>query len=124
MLVRLVDKVNEADAALNAQLTKRGDVISIQVDGFAWSDHERNSGTWTIVKVPGVPIDDLSAYLVPEPFNPMVDQHKLPQRRAFKFDIDRYQLLPAAAQAALIRAQALAFKITKPIVPNPNVLRP
>lgn len=121
LLVRVVDKVNAQDPRKNAQLTKRGDVITVQEDGWPWSAAELAGNPWRVIAVPGVPADVVSAFLQPEPYDPVVD-HKLPQRRAFKFDIDAFLALPAGTK--LTRAQALALKITKPPIPDPDVLVP
>jgi hypothetical protein len=86
MLVRIVDKVNPDSKVLDARCLKRGMVVTIQPDGWEWSDAERKAPYWQIVTVPGASVDDLSAYLAPEPGDAAVND--LLQRRAFKLDVD------------------------------------
>lgn len=86
MLVRTIDKVNKEDVYLDVKCTKRGHVIAICPDGWQWSETERTAPYWTIVKVPGVSVEDLSAYLAPEPGDPRMN--RMLQCRAFKFDLD------------------------------------
>jgi len=66
LLVRLVDKVND-DPELDLQCLKRGDVVTIQEDGWNWSERERTNPDWMIIKVPGVSISTFEYLLVPEP---------------------------------------------------------
>jgi hypothetical protein len=70
---------------------------------------------WEIVEVPGVPVADLSAYLAEEPHDE-ASPHHLRQRRAFAFDLDKHD------GKALTRDKALAMKLKKPPMPDPNVL--
>lgn len=116
MLVFAVDLVNSDDPRKHAQLLKRGDVVVIVPDGHAWSEEERTHGRWTIVQVPGVPVADLSAYVALEPDDADVP-HKLPQLRAFRFDLDAHDGKP------LTRAQALVLKRAKPPMLDPDVLQ-
>lgn len=114
MLVRVVDKVNPDDPRKDARLTKRGDVIVVQPDGWAWTATELAGDPWIVVKVPGVPESDLSAYLMEEPED--LARPKLLQRRAFKFDIDAHDGKP------LNRGQVMAMRRGKPVRPDPDVL--
>ena len=66
MLVRIADKSSD-DPHKNAQLTKRGDVIVIQPDGWNWSAAERTD-PWVIVKVPGALVADLAEFVQEESF--------------------------------------------------------
>jgi hypothetical protein len=70
---------------------------------------------WTIVEVPGVPVADLSAFLA-EVAHDEANPHHLRQRRAFAFDVDKHDGKP------LTREAALAMKLAKPPMPDPNVL--
>jgi hypothetical protein len=115
MLVRLVDKNNHDNPVKHAQLTKRGDVIVIMDDGHPWSPAELAGDPWRVVKVPGVPIADLSAYLAEEPHD-AANPHHLRQRRAFAFDIDKHD------GKDLTRDKSLAMKLKKPPTLDPNVL--
>lgn len=44
-LVRLIDRSGREDDS------KRGDVICVQADGWAWSNEERTNPDWLIIKV-------------------------------------------------------------------------
>ncbi len=87
LLVRVVDKVH-ADFYLNCACTKRGDVIAVQPDGWAWGTGELEHPEWRIIALPGVDPSDLSGLLAPElDVNPKHPSKTL-QRRAFKLDLD------------------------------------
>lgn len=58
ILLRVVDKTND-DKQLDAQCSKRGDVIVVMPDGWAWGREELKSDVWRIVKLPGVDPDSL-----------------------------------------------------------------
>lgn len=122
MLVRVVDKVN-TDPYLNAQCTKRGDVIAIQPDGWAWSHLELSSSQWRIIKVPGITVLEASAFLAPEvnidPQNPS----RVLQRRAFKLDVDALGAMGQGSThtRAMNVAQLLSKKLTKAPLADPNV---
>jgi hypothetical protein len=131
-LVRVTDKVN-ADPYLDCQCTKRGDVIVVQEDGWAWGSGELTNPHWRIVQAPNITVSAATAFLGPElaidPQNPS----KMLQRRGFKLDLT---LLPAqwagwvaddtrAQPTKLFNgtgAQVLALKAKKPVLVDPNVM--
>lgn len=116
MLVMREDKVND-DPYLDAQCYKRGDVIVIMEDGHPWSKEELDHPRWLVVKVPGVPRDKLTAYLVGEPGDPL--QNKMLQRRAFTFDMDAHD---QEGKKDYNEAKALEKKKAKPARADPLVL--
>ena len=65
LLVRVVDKTND-DKKLDAQCSKRGDVIVVQPDGWPWGREELKSEVWRIVKLPGVDPGTLVDLVMPE----------------------------------------------------------
>lgn len=117
MLVRIADKTSD-DVHKNAMLTKRGDVIVIMSDGWTWSAAERAGDPWVIVKVPGVDPSLLTGFIADDPDDGTA---KIRQRRAFGFNLTAYQKSPALAKGLTLQ-QALAFKVGKPNIPDPNVL--
>lgn len=87
LLVRVVDKTHP-DPVFDTKLSKRGDVIAVQPDGWRWGVEEVANLDWRIVCVPGVDPEDLSGLLASEPeTNPNAPSRML-QLRAFKLDLD------------------------------------
>lgn len=87
LLVRVVDKVGP-DVYADAKLTKRGDVIVVCMDGWAWGTEELGNPAFRILRIPGVEPDALSWLLVGEPESNPQQPSKTLQRRAFKLDLD------------------------------------
>lgn len=118
LLVRVVDKRNLNDPYKDAQLTKRGDVIVVCPDGWAWSVKEQTNPEWRIVKLPQMTVSEASVYLAPEmntdPHNPS----RVLQARAFSLDVDR--LNPAPDRMSAVAVQAL--KVTKSKRIDPAVI--
>lgn len=132
LLVRVVDKINEADFYKDCQCTKRGDVITIQEDGWAWGKKELSNPDWRIIKFPGVPASEMSAFLQPELAPDPANPPKTLQRRAFKFDVD-HPSLPAAIKNAIAddkvetvtapaQTRATDFKVLKPKIEDKHVI--
>lgn len=105
LLVRVVSKVNPSDVYKDVKLTKRGDVIVAQPDGWGWSDMEKTNPDWRIFKWPSVTVSEASVFLSPElPIAPkaspdMPDDPML-QRRGFNIDVD-LAALPASLRQYL-----------------------
>lgn len=131
-LIRVTDKVNP-DPYLDCRCLKRGDVVTIQEDGWAWGLLEKLNTQWRILAAPSISVLQAQGYLSPElPLDPQNPSRTL-QSRGFKFDVT---LLPAQWQswvaddtrAVPIRTfngtpqQVLAFKVQKLPIPDPNVL--
>src|SRR4051812_41436296 len=88
LLVRTVDKVNKADIYSDCKLTKRGDVICVQPDGWTWGMDEIAAPFYQIVRLPGVAPDVLSALLQSEIDTDPKHPSRTLQARGFKFDLD------------------------------------
>ena len=64
------------DPRLEAQTWQRGDVVSVQEDGWAWSKEERTMAGFVIVHVKGIsvatlrPLTEPDFYLIPDSENP------------------------------------------------------
>lgn len=68
---------------------KRGFVIDIMPDGWAWGDGEANSGEFVVVKVPGVDPGLLGAFTESEKSDG--DETRDLQMRGFYLDLDGIQ---------------------------------
>jgi hypothetical protein len=118
LLVRVIDKVNADDPYLDAQCTKRGDVIVAVPDGWEWGRAELDDPQYSIVRVPLVPLAVGESFLGREfNTNPSAPSRML-QRRAFRLDIDA---LPADT-ATMTADDIMARKVRKPKRPDPNIL--
>ena len=120
LYIRTVERVNAEDKYATPKLTQRGDVIVIREDGWKWGSGETDSAEHIIVPIPGVPAGKLTAFLVPEIGDPMVN--KMLQRRGFGFDLDAYFAALKADSKALTEGVALALKFVRPPIPDPNVI--
>lgn len=131
MLVRVVDKVN-SDPYLNAKCTKRGDVITVQPDGWVWGKEEQKNPAWRIVKLPGVPVSQASAFLSPEIETSPENPSRMLQSRGFRLDVDNLpaSVVPVMADAKrrnptartrLTTHDLAALKIAKSPLADPNV---
>lgn len=88
LLVRVVDKINNEDKYLDAKLLKRGDVVCIVEDNHDWSEAERTSPEWRILKFPKLSVDDMQSFIMPQPEKDPTNPSRLLQRRAIKIDLD------------------------------------
>lgn len=85
LLVRIIDKVND-DPYLDVHCTKRGDVIVVRPDGWAWGQKEINNPEWRIVKLQAS-VSECLQFLSPElPQSATPD--RMVRKRAFMLDID------------------------------------
>ena len=104
LLIRTVDKVNPNNKQKNAKCPKRGMVVTIQADGWPWTQKERDAPFWEIRKYPGVPVDALSGFLAPEAGDPLVDPYL--QRRQFTFNLAEI-IKENATTVDVLKAQVL-----------------
>lgn len=118
LLVRIVDKVNDADPYLNAKCTKRGDVIVVVEDGWAWGGKEKANPEWRIVKLPKVTVSEAQAFLSPEPITDPAAPNRVKQRRAFRLNLDT---LPLDC-AYMDYAQLSAYRVAVQPLDEPDVL--
>lgn len=89
ILLRVVDKTNPDDKALDKQCSKRGDVIVVCPDGWSWGVEELKSDVWRIVKLPGVDPDSMRDLI--EPLWTDEREPQLVKKRAKKLDIDKLE---------------------------------
>jgi hypothetical protein len=116
LLVRIVDKINP-DFYLNTKCTKRGDVIVVRPDGWAWGSEELTNPQWTILRLPNVPLTEAEALLGPEKnADPSHPSHTL-QRRTSHLDLDH---LPANLDTLPLQTFQ-ALKLRKQPVVDPAV---
>ncbi len=138
MLVRLFDKYEGQDKTFIAKTTMRGDVISVVEDGHKWSEIERTSFNWVILKVSASLVKCMSMR------TPELGDAKLnPYLRimAFHFDLDALTVLgyaiPTAAEAKqgrdkdqkrpiatieILETQMDAVKVEKPKIADPAII--
>lgn len=81
LLVRVVDRGDPNDDASS----KRGDVIALCPDGWAWSAAELSEPFWRVIAVPGVPVDDLRDLME----SPRAESARPRLRRVRYLDLDR-----------------------------------
>lgn len=89
ILLRVVDKTNE-DKALDAQCSKRGDVIVVKPDGWPWGTEELKSDFWRVVKLPGVDPDALTDLAMPQ-FAQVGEERVIVRYRAKSLAIDKLE---------------------------------
>jgi len=66
ILVQRVDKINPSSDKSNAQLFKRGDVITVHDVGWPWSYNEIENGDRVIMKIDDMSMGDILPFLRPE----------------------------------------------------------
>jgi hypothetical protein len=84
LLIRIRDKNHPTDANLNRQLTKRGDVIAIQPDGWNWGVRELTNPDWRIISVPNLTRRQEEQLLEGDSYS--LDD--FPRKRKRQFDLD------------------------------------
>ncbi len=87
LLVRVVDKTNPDNPALDAKLTKAGDVIVVKNDGETWGLQEINNPEWRIIHCRGMTEDQALTLVHPE--LPTREGSGLLRRRAVRLDVAR-----------------------------------
>ena len=114
MCIKKYDEGNR-DPYLDVKRVKAGEVVCIEEDGYGWKAHERS--IYDIVKLPGVPVTALSGFLSPEPGDEKTN--RMLQRRAFRFDVASWR---ATGKKSLNLVDALTLQLSKPTIPDPNIL--
>lgn len=99
-LIRVVDK-DQPDPILSVLSSKRGDVISVCPDGWAWSQEERTNPDWRIVSVAGILDSAVQTMLLPD-YDPTTG--KVRRRRAWMVDLS---LAPNPSLFTGARTQAI-----------------
>lgn len=93
MIIRLTSKYN-ADPDIDRQgCYKAGMAIGVVRDGWKWSKTEL-SWPYKILKLPGVPEEDVQKWLEPEYEDPEVPADKLVVYRRRRYVFDTVQLTP------------------------------
>lgn len=136
LLLRVHDKVNE-DFYLNTQCTKRGDVIVVQADDWAWGREELTAPFWRILIHRRFPVPEAEALLAAELDIDPTHPSRTLQARWFKLDLDRAALpprldayladdtrtVPALDITRLLAlARMRAWKVQKPPIDDPAVI--
>lgn len=111
MQIRKEDKISD-DPHQHAQLSKRGECIALVDDAHQFSPSE--SAVYAIVDVPGVAQSYLSSFYSEDVQDHR--EHRLLRRRAFVFDLDRWN------GKALTLKEALALKVRHKPLMNPDVI--
>lgn len=99
LLVRVVDKVNVESIYLDCGCTKRGDVIVVRPDGWAWGRCELNDPQYVVVRVPDMSLTEAEALTTPDPGFGMRGASPTLHKRAFKWDLD--QVVAAPLESAI-----------------------
>ncbi len=86
LLLRVVDKVG-ATIYQDCKLTKRGDVIVVQPNGWAWSVQEKTNPAWRILGLPNVSESAASVLLSAEKDVDPLQPSRVLQRRKWRVAI-------------------------------------
>lgn len=127
-LVRIQDKSNLADAYLDAKCLKRGDIVTIQPDGWSWGLAEINNPEWRILKFPMISIKDSQPFMAPEFDTDPANPSYVLRRRGFAINIDNpiFKNLLEDNKADnifwLSREEVLSLKVGKDPFNDPNIL--
>lgn len=129
MLVRTLDKYEGQDLKFHAKSTGRGDVIVVVEDGWQWSEIERTSPQWIIVKC-SASFEECQAMLACEQGNELTNPYA--RVRAFRLDLEALgHNIPTVEQAKQgLRVESItisdqelnAAKRRKPPIPDPAVI--
>ncbi len=133
LLVRVVDKTNIDSPYLDAKCLKRGDVVVVAENGWAWSVEELRNPDWRIVKIPNFSVLAAAAFLGLELDLDPEQPSLVLRRRAFALNLaglpanwaawvaDSTRVAPTRT-LNVTEAQALALKLAKVRLVDPNVI--
>lgn len=107
LLVKAVD-ASHADPLIDRHCYKRGDVVVVMPDGHEWGAGELDESVFTVVVMPGVPVDAMS-YLIGSQIEP------LRQTAALKIPVLRSHLQRQPRPDALRRRYKIDFQSPEPI---------
>jgi hypothetical protein len=99
ILLRVKDKINSSPY-LNAQCTKRGDVIVVCPDGWRWGFRELDDPQYRVVCIPQMSVSEAQAFVVGEMETSPQPASMLRHRRAFRLDLE-HPSLPESFQTWL-----------------------
>lgn len=100
LLLRVASKSAPSDPRRDTKLTKRGDVIVVQPDGWRWVGRELTAPHWRILKIPALSESEAAMLLAVEPPDDLAHPSLMRQRRMYRFDVDRIGL-PASLREYL-----------------------
>lgn len=92
ILIRVTSKI-AADFYPNCRITKRGDVIDVEPDGWPWGTDERTASFWRLLSLPNVSVAYAKTFLARETAVSQLDLGRTLQHRAFRLDIDNPALV-------------------------------
>jgi hypothetical protein len=130
ILLRIVDSVTD-DPKMAERASKRGDVISVQRDGWPWGREELKSEFWRVVKMPGVDPRDLADLMEPEVLAGKDGTLTIVRKRAKQLNVDKLESVlvtklddstKTGAEKAVVALDAievtavLAVRETKPVI--------
>lgn len=100
LLFRVTDRVHARDTARDQEQPRRGDVIVIQPDGWAWSAREMTAPHWRILSLPGVEPGAVAKWIERGAWTAadlLLEEHLRPPlaRRVRRFNLDAVLLPPA-----------------------------
>lgn len=72
-----------------------GDVIVVKPDGWEWSDRERNGGSFTVVEVPGMSVEDAEVKFLTDGTPPEVRKAQRDEWARFQADTIAAKTVPA-----------------------------
>lgn len=134
VLLRVADKTN-ADPYKDAKCLKRGDVVVVCADGWAWGVDELALPFWRVLKLPNVTVVQAETFLGPEFDSDPANPSRVLRRRAVLLDMDN-STIPAGLKAWLLDdtrvaptrianftpSQFLALKKSKTPLTDPAVI--
>ena len=92
-LVRVVDKVNPNSQELSDSLFKRGDVLTVQVAGWPWTERERTNPAWRIIRINGITRAQADNLVSQD--TPRFEGERIIRRRSVKIDLDGVEIQQA-----------------------------
>lgn len=126
MVIWLHDR-DLGDVYKTAKVAQRGDVITVQPDGWNWAANEA-ADPFLLVSVPDAAVADLQEFLsneLPQPGNEtdeFIDLYNTLQFRGFKVDIDAYTGGVLRSGASVPLDDVLALKVQRPPIPDPKTI--
>lgn len=98
ILLRVTDKTHQTEPN---RVTKRGDIIVVQADGWPWSRAEQTLSFWRIIKLPNITVAQaknamLAAGTRTDPTESLITV----PLRAFRLDLDTIISTPALVSVA------------------------
>lgn len=114
-LVMAADQTHP-DPYMDVGRYKRGDVVVVCEDGWKWGREELKA-PFRVLKLPGVSVSEMQAFLAREPEDDPAQPSLMRQRRAFHINLDH-----AKAKNGASFADLMAARVKKPKRNDPNVL--